>query len=217
MLGIPNLERIVSNFLESGSGITAIRSVEWDKKYLWVVDFVDPAPPAPFDKFFPANDVTVPLSVIESKLLDLPHSTLSFPTRSLQQDFRITFYDDEQKTLLRWISDWQKLDLLNLGKFTSGLGDSHQVVAPDSFGDSQRSVRPLRQVRVGFLDAAREDVMVKNFWVYPEGEIAFFGGQQSEAQTYQVTFKVLKDGVGTPESPSIFSAKTIKDILGRFI
>lgn len=216
--GIPNLERLVSNFLEDGSGITAIRSVEWAKKYLWIVDFVDPKPPAPFDKFFPANDITAPLSIVESQLIDLPHSSLSFPKRGVQQDLRITFYDDEQQTLLRWLSDWQKIDLLNQGLFVSGLGDSHQVVCEDSFGDGQRRVSPLRQVRFALLDAFRDEVMVKTYWVYPDGEIVFNGGQASEATTYSVNFKVVKDGLVAKADPvSFFSVKNLKQILGRFL
>ena len=217
MLGIPNLEQTLSNFLESGQGITAIRSVEWGKKYLWVVDFEDPKPPAPFNAFFPANDITVPFSLLESKLLELPNDGLPFPIRANQRDIRISFYDDQQGTLLKWFSDWQKLDLLNLGQFTSGLGDSHETVAPDSFG-KVRSVQPLRQIRFGMLDATKDEVLVKNFWVYPDGEILFSGNQASEAQVFQVTFKIVKDGLnGKLETNTIFSAKGLKSILGRFI
>lgn len=216
-LGIPNLERIVSNFLEDGSGITAIRSVEWDKKYLWVVDFVDPVPPAPFDKFFPANDISLPVSILESGIIELPHTTLPYPKRGIQGDIRITFYDDEQRTLLRWLTDWQQLDILNMGKFVSGLGDSHQTVTEDSFGN-YRPVAPVRQMRFAMLDGYRNEVLVYNYWVYPDGEINYSGGQESTAQTYQLGFKIVKNGLaGKTPQPSLFSVSSIKQIIGRFI
>lgn len=216
--GIPNLEQALSNFLESGSGITSQRVVEFDKKYLWVVEFTDPAPPAPFDKWFPASTMTVPFSILESKAIELPHVTLQYPSRSSQRNITATFYDDEQRTLLRWLSDWQNLDILNNGKFISGFGDEHTVVAADSFGNSTRKVQPLRQMRFGLVDAFRDEVLVKNFWVYPDGEFVYNGGQESEAQTYTITFNIVKDGVvGQNATQSMFSVKSLKSILGRFI
>jgi hypothetical protein len=220
MLGLPNLETVVSNFLESGSGITALRSVEWDKKYLWVVDFKGSyIPPAPFDKFFPANSITAPFSYLESETLDLPQTTMHYPKRQHETDLQITFYDDEQRTLLRWLTDWQKLDILNYGNFVSGLGDSHQVVGSDSFGNGTRSVAPVRQVRFALIDAYRDEVLVKNYWVYPDGDISYLGGQESAAQMYTVNFKIVKvDLDNSPaQSAGLLSVAGIKSIIGRFV
>lgn len=220
--GIPNIERVVSNFLESGKGITQIRSVEWEKKFLWIVDFVDFKPPAPFNEFFPANDITIPFGVLESHQIDLAQDVVNVPLRVVSGEITMTFYDDENRTLLKWFSDWMNLDIANNGKFVSGLADEHQSVSADSFGEV-RKVRPVRQMRFAGLDAGRDETLVHNVWVYPDGEISFNGAQVSDAQTYTISFKVVKDSIKEnalrekPKQQDLLSTESLKSLVGRFI
>jgi len=218
--GIPNIEREVSNFLESGKGITQVRSVEWEKKYLWIVDFVDSKPPAPFEDFFPANDVTIPMGTLEHHQIDLPQHVFFFPIRATTGEISITFYDDDKRTLLKWFTDWIHLDINNYGLFVSGLGDNHKSVAPDSFGNV-RNVQPVRKIRLALLDAGRKTTAVHNFWVIPDGEIAYNGAQISDAQTYTMSFKIVNsslDSVSTKEKiPEPTLTEALKSVIGRFI
>lgn len=217
-----NLQNLISDFFTENGNIEHLRRVEWAKRYLWIVDFDGFKPPAPFDNFFPANDIQVPMSIVESRQIDLPNDSLNIPIRTTQRDLRITFYDDSNNTLLRWFTDWQKLDILNLDMFVSCLGDSHDTVAPDSSFGKVRPVVPVRQIKLALLNPGRDQVLVKNFWVYPDGEILFSGNQQSEAQTYTVNFKIVQDGIpGKVEQPfnsgdNRIGLPQVKRVLSRF-
>jgi len=221
--GLPNIEQSISKFLEGKKGITLIRAVEWDKKYLWTVDFKDIGedavnPPPPFDDFFPANDVSLPVSIIESNTFDLPQSSIKLPYRSNTSEITVTFYDDEKKQLLKWFKDWMELDLMNDGRFVSGLQDNHKIVTNlDSFG-VMRNVRPIRPMRIALLDAFKDEVMVWQCYVYPEGNLEWNGGQGSDAQLYTLSFVVVKmidEKAG--KGFSLLSADGLKETLGRFI
>jgi len=223
MFGLPNIEQSISKFLEGKNGITSIRSVDWDKKYLWVVDFKDTGanacnPPAPFDDFFPANDITIPMATMESKIFDFPQMTVKIPVGQTVSDITITFYDDEKKSLLLWLRDWINLDLMNDGRFVSGLLDKHPLVTgSDSFG-VKRNVKPIRPLRVAMLDSYRDEVQVYQFQVYPDGNLDWNAGQASDAQSYTITFTVVDvKSEKDRKSFSVFSLSGIKETLGRFI
>ena len=221
--GLPNIEQTISKFIEGKNGISTIRAVEFDKKYLWTVDFKDTStdacnPPAPFDDFFPANDITIPMGSIESMIFDAPQMSFKTPQRANFTDITITFYDDEKKTLLLWLRDWMNLDLMNDGRFVSGLLDKHRIVTgQDSFG-KVRNVKPLRPMRVALLDAFKDEVQVWQYLVYPEGNIDWNGAQASDAQMYTITFHAVKTiSEKDRKSFSIFSKEGILETLGRFI
>lgn len=218
--GIPNIERIVSKFLEGDSGITSIREIEFDKKYLWTIDFVDGAgsikPPAPFDNFFPASDVSFPLGVIESFSTDVAHSQIQFPISTTARNLEVTFYDDDERTLLKWFSDWINKDILNEGEFISGIKDAHPLLSGTDSFDVTRNVAPCRKVVLALLSPFKKQVITKSLWVYPTGNLDLGLSQDSAPQTYTVSFAIVKDesfkGVNTG-----FSFDSIKEIIGRFI
>lgn len=217
--GIPNLERELSLFLEGQSGITAIRAVEYDKRYLWAVEFVDSfLPPQPFDGFFPASDVTLPFESITDQTFTYGQSELNIPIGESTRDLTITFYDDKDKTLLRYFKDWMRLDIKNNGLYMSGLQDDHQAVSADSFGN-QRRVFPTRSIRLVMLDAYRTENAIYKFSVFPKGQIDYSGSQASEAQEYTMTFAIVDDLSSKPKNNSIggFSFDTVRQALGRFL
>lgn len=215
--GIPNIERAVSNFLEGGTGITAVRSIEWDKKYLWIVDFVDMKPPKPFNEMFPVSEISLPFAELETETVDLGITSMDFPLRTTPKEITVTFFDDETRTLLKWFSDWINLDILNYGQFVSGMKDDHLAVEDDSFGE-RRKVVPMRSIRLAMLDASREEVSAYTFWVFPKGRIEFNGAQASEAQSYTLTFSIVQSDLGGKITEnSFFSMRTAKEFLGRFI
>jgi hypothetical protein len=217
--GIPNLERELSLFLEGVSGITAIRNVEYDKRYLWVIDFPDTfAPPSPFDDFFPISDITLPFASVNEKLLPYGQSELSIPINESTRDMSITFYDDKDQTLFKYFKDWMQLDIKNNGQFMSGLQDSHTTVARDSFNNVRR-VWPTRTIRLIKYDAYRTETAFYRFSVYPKGTLDFVGSQASEAQDYTVTFAIVDDLSSKPKKASIggFTFETVRQALGRFL
>lgn len=227
--GIPNIERIVSNFLEGGTGITAIRSVEWAKSYLWAIDFVagssnaigpSCAPPAPFDALFPASDVTLNIGTIVSDEREFGQTSISFPKRSSQFTMTVTFFDDQKLTLHKWFKDWINIDILNNGDFISGLNDSHAPVVPTF--DKRNRVFPSREVRLVMLDAYRKEVTNYHLRIYPTGAINWVGSQGSQATQYTVSFNIVED-LGKKNTAKKagglfgFTFDDVKQLLGRFI
>lgn len=220
--GIPNIERVVSNFLEGNTGITAIRNIEVEKRYLWVVDFIPGAnsitPPAPFDDIFPASEVNIPFTNLSTDNIGFGQTELQIPKNETARDLSITFYDDEQRTLLKWFSDWMRLDIKNNGAYMSGVNDQHQAVAADSFGN-QRRVYPTRQIRLSLLDSYRSEVAHYNYLIFPKDSIDFAGSQVSEATQYTLNFAIVDDLSFRPISSSFggFSFNTVRQALGRFL
>jgi len=219
--GLPNIEQSISGFLEGNKGITAVRSVEFDKKYLWVLDWVTNGvhqPPAPFDDLFPANDVTMPFAVVESNSIQLPQTSMKYATGSGQKEMTITFYDDQKRTLLTWLSDWVNLDIQNDGRFMSGIHDNHGLITEvDSFG-KQRNVKPVRTLRLALLDAFKDEVQAFQLEVYPDGPIDWNGAQASDAQMYTVNFVIVSSVSEKDLSKfNLFSKQGVLESLGRFI
>lgn len=217
--GIPNIERVVSNFLEGGTGITALRSIEWDKNFLWTIDFPDYTPPAPFDSFFPASEVSIPMGIIRDDIITFGQSEIRFPVGSQSRELSITFYDDEQRTLLRWMKDWMNLDILNNGQFLSALEDTHLTVEVDSITGKKRPVKPVRTIRLSLLEAFRKEVVSYSFGVFPTGEITYSGGQGSEATTYTMQFVIAEDlnRKAKVDSGDGGFATIAKQLIGRFV
>lgn len=220
--GIPNIERVVSNFLESGTGITAIRSVEYDKNYLWAVDFVQAnnsiTPPQPFDAFFPASDVTLNLASVVSEQQNQNQTQFSFPKGGKALDLSVTFYDDQARTLQQWFKDWMVLDIQNNGEFMSGLGDSHAAVAVDSFQERRR-VYPVRQLRLALLDSYKNDAKIYDYMVYPDADLNLALSQGSQATQFTVNFIIVEDLTANRKAGVAggFSFDDVKGFLGRFI
>ena len=226
--GIPNIERIVSNFLEGGTGITAIRAVEWDKNFLWTLDFVQGgnsiAPPKPFNAFFPASDITIGLANIQSDERDFGQTSFKFPKRTQALNVSITFYDDEKRTLQTWFQDWMNIDILNNGDFISGMDDSHAINGSlKTKGDDRSRVYPTREIRIVQLDAYRKSVIPYHYRVYPEGDFQFTGSQGSQGTQYTLDFVIVEDIAKKASSKQgeagLFGVTftDVKQLLGRFI
>lgn len=214
--GLPNLEQAISRLIEGDSGITAIRSIEWDRKYLWLIEFVDAELPEPFNKMFPASAFSRLGASIESDSFRFGQTELSLPVRGgSAENISVTFYDDIDRTLYRWMSDWMNLDILNDGNFVSCLKDSHQVVRPDAFGKI-RAVQPVRTMKISLLDGYRKEFKTQLFDVYPTGDLEFSGAQVSEAQEYTITFNVVGKSSGKANDYNV-GIDLLRDIAGRII
>jgi len=215
--GLPNVEQTISNFLEGKRGITLQRSVDFDAKYLWLVEFTDSlaSPPAPFDQFFPVNDITIPMAIAEAGTIDLPNTTMKYPSRQQSKDMNMSFYDDTRKTLMRYFKDWIELDIHNDGQGISGLKDNHPCVRPDSFNNI-RNVSPVREMRVAFLDAWKDEMHTMTYWIFPEGNLDFNGANTSDAQMYTMSFSIVAEKTGTATKLSLLSVQNALETIGRF-
>lgn len=222
---IPGQETVnsaVNGFFGSDS-IDVIRSIDYDTKYLWALRIVgNGAPPAPFNTFFPANDVSVPFAISESHTIDFAQSSLQVPLKSTGKEINITFYDNENRDLLNWVSDWINLDIQNNGKFMSGLKDNHLI---SSIGNNTRRgvditggerVVPLRTIELTLLSKYKKVDKTIMYDVFPVGEVPWSGDQSSEAQTYSMRFAIIKEYGADSTSKTSYS-DIAKDILGKFI
>lgn len=216
--GIPNIERAVSNFIEGGTGITSIRSVDWDKNFLWAIEFpfFHPEKP-PFDKLFPAASVTIPMGIVNTESIMGGQNSINFPVSSSAKELSVTFYDNEKRDLLQWFRDWIELDIQNKGQFVSGLEDYHTTVVPDYTGKKRR-VMPVRDMRLMLLSSYQKEVLVFNYGVFPTGQIDFSGSQSSEATQYTIQFGIASDQNQKPVSKEEkFGFDDVKGLLGRLI
>lgn len=214
--GLPNLEQKLSRFIEGDTGITAIREIEWDRKYLWLIEFIDADLPEPFNTMFPASAFSRLGASIESDSFRFGQTELSLPVRGgSAENISITFYDDINRTLYRWMSDWMNLDILNDGQFVSGLKDRHSTIRPDAFGNI-RAVQPVRTVKISLLDGYRKEFKAQLFDIYPTGDLEYAGAQVSEAQEYTITFNVVGKSAGKAHDYNA-GLDILRDIAGRII
>ena len=227
-----NFQKLVSELVGFDEyGIDQIRTVEWGRRYLWGIKFLSTTnstaalPPAPFDSFFPASDVEFPVSVLDSYSFEYAQSSYKIPKQSSVKQISITFFDDTESKLMRWLKDWVEIDLLNFGNFVSCLEDDHKISdirlgATDSFGND-RQIAPVRTVEIQQLSPSFEPTGLKFlFDIYPEGEINFSGTSASEANTYAINFVVVGEK-STNNIDDRTPTKKLKDLgiktLGRFI
>jgi hypothetical protein len=206
-------------------GMDRLRAVEWGRKYLWAIKFLErpssvgSIPPEPFNDYFPASDVTLEVSNLESYIITMGQSEYKVPIRNGSKTLNITFFDDKDSTLMKWLRDWIELDILNEGKFISCLRDFHQV--SDSFGVT-RPVAVYRTVELVQLTPFMEETGVRHvLHVYPESNLEFSGESMAAAITYSMTFSIVGEEFEPSQKDKRSAVDKAKDIgiktLGRFI
>ena len=210
----------INSFFGSDS-IDVLRNTDWQTQYLWLADFITNGPTAPFDKFFPASDVTFPMAIVEEASLLTGQSDFYFPIGTKTKDISVTFYDDNKNTMLNYFRDWMEIDIGNGKQFVSGLKDNHKLAKGLARtcviqGDNTR-VHPTRVLQITLLDRYKKKVQTHTYRVFPVGQLDFSGSQASEAKTYTMQFKVVHDA-SAKSAKSAFSIEDIgKDLLGRFM
>lgn len=219
--GSDSVNNAVNSFFGDDS-IDVIRSIDYDAKYLWAIRIVSGTPPNPFEKFFPAQDVSVPMAISESETIEYAQTSMQVPIKTTGKEISITFYDDESRTLLYWLSDWINIDIQNGGKFMSGIRDNHTIdsglsrsVAIKGSGTDTKKVKPVRQIELALLSKYQKRVKTFTYDVFPIGELNWSGDQSSEAQTYTMRFAIIEEISASPNNKSDFSS-IAKDILGKF-
>lgn len=224
-----NFQKQLTNLIGFDNyGVDQLRSVEWGRKYLWAVKFLDTTAtlPDPFKEFFPASDVEFPVGSLDSFSFDLAQSAYKIPQRGQIKQMSITFFDNINGSLLKWFKDWIEIDILNFGQYVSCINDDHAIFeyeggrTADSFG-VKRKVAPIRTIQVEQLKPNLEPTgLTYILKVYPEGEINFVGSSASEATTYTVNFVIVGENK-PPTSSKKSNIDKLSDLgvktLGRFL
>lgn len=205
-------------------GIDNIRNLEWGKKYLWEVTFLDPKPPAPFTDFFPATDIDIIQAPIESFIFDQGQSTFKAPQKSNIRQLTMTFFDTQEAVLANWMSDWMEIDILNDGHYVSCLLDSHPHEGTRKIRfESDERVWPTRTVKFARLDNMLEPVKgtEQTLTIYPEGELTFSGSSGSEANVFTMNFVIVGENkTASNKSKNSIVEKATKEatrLVGRFV
>lgn len=148
-----------------------ISNINWGRSYLWDIRF--PSAPAPFNSWFPATDyVDNPLHS-NSAVHQFYLKTYKTPQDSATPDIQITFADDVNGSLYKWLSDWYKFI------YDDRAGGGVACLAD--------SVRPLYVQR---LNLNRSPIETKMLYVYPDGSVPDSWSSQSDGKVYTTSFVV---------------------------
>lgn len=210
-----SLNQTVNEFFGS-DGIDVLRNVSWDKRHLWTVDFIGVEIPRPFNSFFPAQDITYTLANIETDTIPFGQTEILIPAKQKAKEVTITFYDDENKTILKFLKDWIDLDIFNNGEYVSGVDDNHNVVVKRLVDIGTNQVRPTRDIEIKLLDSYKKTVMSNKYAIFPTGELTFSGSHASEASTYTMSFFIISEEKQAVDESLSFT-DIGRDLLGRFI
>ena len=153
-------------------GIDAIRAVSWGKSYLWDLRFIDADLPAPFNTWFPAQEVEENTANLESFSFDAGYTQYKFPSKGGPRSVRITFIDDANHSLYSWLDNWINKTILNDRKYVASL---------------DKSVKRLEVVK---LNHDRQIIRRRSYFVFPEDNLTFRGSSGSELLIYSVNFHV---------------------------
>lgn len=157
------------------SGQSQIRSVQWGMTHLWDIRFGGDVrggnpPPAPFDEWFPAQDVEEPIFQLETLTIEGGNSTFEIPKGTASRELNITFFENEARALAEWFNEWVNFFILGddaaatfAGASTLGFGIRATHVA--------ELEQAVRRVDILKLDSRREPVKTSSYLVFPKGQM----------------------------------------------
>lgn len=128
-------------------GIEDLRNIEFARSYLW--DCKMEGAPSPFNEWFPADEVSEPVTAIEdgdSMVFDL--LTVDFPSKIGRRKMSIKFFDDQWEVLEDYFREWSN----SIVDITGG-------VVPLS--------EACRQISIAKLTPQRRVRRYSYYWIYP--------------------------------------------------
>ena len=157
-----------------------LRSIEWARSYKWEVEFLTtsysdlPAPPAPFNEFFPASDVDFGSKSINTSAIESPIKPAEIPFGTDVHHMSITFYDNDDYVLMGWLEDWMKA-VNGGGKYVLSLTEASL------------------QVNLRLLNS--KDMITKEYalYVFPMGEVKYAGTSESGVAQFTGEFVIVGD------------------------
>ena len=150
-----------------------LREIEWKKSHSWTVKFPDA--PSPFEKWFPASDITIDKYIHSPLAIQTATSEFQIPRGSGLRNIRMTFYDDENNTLLRWFTSWVNGDILNDGEYVTSIDQS------------------VRELDLQKLGREKEILETSRFWVFPVDTLPESYTSESSIVQYEVSFYIAKE------------------------
>jgi len=210
-------------------GIGRLRSIEWSRKYLWSIGFIDIAPQnelsgssspigpySPSERgevgFFPCVDVDETQATLQTLSADVYGTTLRVPQRGELTTLKVTFIDDAENTLFKFFRDWIALDILNGGEYVSPIEECVKAIELRkmkyaSIADYGATIGAA----IGVNDGADSNPIteVTRYWVFPEGSITYNGGSTSDVNTYSI------DLVAAGEFNTLSADNGLGDTLGN--
>lgn len=212
MANYANLNSLLESTLGLNEfGIGQLRSVEWSRKYLWSVKFLDEhapgsvfrneplkdnptfagsqVPDEPFGDFFPAADIDIDESTMRTRSEDGYYGPIEFPEDTDVKSMRLTFMDDQNNTLYKFFKDWINIRITGRRRYTLPITECLKQV----------EVRKLKLVSIGeFATGLAGDLGpgepqgngsiadIDQYWVFPRGAIQYNANSQSETHLYSV-------------------------------
>ncbi len=153
-----------------------LRNINWDEGFLWDVRFPSIGPflgaPSPFDSWFPAVSVEEPVYSVSSYQFEIFNKNFKIPEKTNTSELRITFYDDENNTLLGWLKNWVENIMFRQGFSVATISEV------------------LKPVQIAKLNKSKEVIDTRSYLVYPEGSLSYSGSSSSESQTYSLSLVI---------------------------
>jgi hypothetical protein len=181
------------------SAVEDLRNIAWAKSYLWDARFVEA--PAPFDAWFPAHSIEEDLGAIRHTLIQGPLKQYKVPTGSAPLTIRMSFFDDESRTLTSWLSNWIK-----------------QIVNCDT-GYVQTITEVCRTLQIQWLNSQRMAVRTATYLVFPDdGTLTRSGSSESNPEFVNYSFHVarlLEDTMGVVNLNGV--GDSVSNILGNVV
>lgn len=160
--------------------INNLRNVNWGSKYTWGVKFTGPLltdiPGSPFDDWFPASDINVEEAGIDSYSFEGYDRTYEVPLNSIQPNLNITFYDNEDLVLFKWLREWVNIKIHN-----KHLSSPHVSTL-------DKCVKTLQFAK---YNKQGIQIEINSLIVFPKLTLAWDGNSQPDAQQYSVPFVIV--------------------------
>lgn len=192
--------------------IDQIRNVEWSQSYLWDIHFHDLLGNLPFHfkEWFPATDVEEDLAKVESYTFEQYMNSYKVPLKTSPRELKITFVDDINHSISRWLEIWMNDEILN-NRMEDNIFEPQFISTLTEIVKLVQLVRVSRALTVpgrasasGFLNQAGSlipraagellnsaiPVYIASYWIYPEGELTWVGSSESGLNTYSQNFVV---------------------------
>lgn len=153
-----------------------LRQIEWSASYDWEIRIDDPSLPNPFNEFFPVITVDEEIGNVESQTFEIYNRTYSVPSGLGQNEMTITFYDDDNHTLEKWMDNWINNEIF------------HQDEANTYVSTLKEACKELHLVK---LDRKQATKRLTTHIVYPNGQFQFSGSTEADATIFTVQFNIV--------------------------
>lgn len=191
-----------------------VKTVQWGSQHQWDVRFgpginnnLGP-PPDPFNDWFPAFSMQQDILDPTVYDVDTAMSSFSIPQTIRRRSIQLSFFDDEDCTLERWMEVWVNRDMF--GGYAQGAGSISAGLRVATLAEVVRELtvvrtgsRPLGEGGPSVLGSAGSErpdpeVIVSNkgenvavLTVFPEGQLIFSGTSEPGVKMFTQNFAVV--------------------------